>query len=147
MEKGAELLILQHATMARSAEAASAVNELLQLPDQDQQSLLDVIEEYFTVHTDDSDMSDDDMETTGRRIEIGQLGLNNYYHNNNYNNDTNLKQTNNEILGQQCTDSMITDLGPEDEEDSWILTGMIIEIRITRIYYSKRNNTHSQYKI
>ena len=58
-----------------------------------------MIEEYFTVHTDDSDMSDDDMETTGKIIEIRQLGLNNYYdnHNNNnnnnnkYNNDTNLK--------------------------------------------------------
>lgn len=56
--------------MARQpAEAARAVNELLQFSDQDQQSLLEVIEEYFTLGTatesDDSDNSDDDMDLTG----------------------------------------------------------------------------------
>ena len=51
--------------MSSASRAARAINEVLQLPDQDQQSLLEVIEDYFTVHdtpNSDSDMSDQEDE-------------------------------------------------------------------------------------
>ena len=51
--------------MSSASRAARAINEVLQLPDQDQQSLLEVIEDYFTVHDtpdSDSDMSDQENE-------------------------------------------------------------------------------------
>ena len=52
--------------MARAAEAASAVNALLQFPEDDQQALLEILEDYFTVTEGDSDTeldSDDEMDT------------------------------------------------------------------------------------
>ena len=50
--------------MDRAVEAASAVNALLSFSSDDQQSLLEVIEDYFTVTADDSD-SEDDIQTPG----------------------------------------------------------------------------------
>ena len=48
-----------------AAEAASAVNALLQLSPNDQESLLEVIEDYFTLSTDDSDVSESDEDDVG----------------------------------------------------------------------------------
>lgn len=62
--------------MSKATETASAVNDLLKLPDQDQQSLLEVIQEYFTMpddiesDADDSDLSDDEMEAASMIIKM-----------------------------------------------------------------------------
>ena len=45
--------------MARATEAASAVNALLSLSSEDQDSLLEVIGDYFTFSEEDSDSEDD----------------------------------------------------------------------------------------
>ena len=51
--------------MASSTQTARAINDLLQLSEQDEQNLMEVIEDYFTVREDrdidrDSDISSDE---------------------------------------------------------------------------------------
>ena len=54
--------------MARigASEAASAMNDMLHFSSDDQQALLEVIEDYFTLPDDTDDIdSDDDIEVPG----------------------------------------------------------------------------------
>lgn len=56
---------------ARASEAAKAVNSILNLSSDDQQSLLEVIEDYFCFSS-DADQEDSDLsEVSGKHDRIG----------------------------------------------------------------------------